>query len=184
MAQDKSINDEANTRLRKQKDPLSVARPSEVPKSTSPVSSDFLEAQAARRRPIPNLPETTATPSAPSRTELMTGKTDPSPETPDVAKTSEAPEGGLSLNPVVAATVAAAVVTMVNNYQTRNDARMAREQGQQNFNTQIEQQKIDRELAQQAAQRAAIGNVGTQAAQGAARQGSALSQLASLFGGL
>ena len=94
-----------------------------------------------------------------------------------------APTGseGFALSPAVAIAIGTAASGLIQGIMAQRNAAKTRE-----FTS--EEKEIDREAARRAQQQqnvlGSIGNIGTRAAQGAQAQGSALSGLASLFGGL
>lgn len=102
--------------------------------------------------------------------------------TPDTAA-APPPTGaeGFTLSPAVAIAIGTAASGLIQGIMAQRNAAKNREfQSQQN---EISREESRRARHQQAVQ-GAIGNIGNRAAQGAAGQGSALSGLASLFGGL
>ena len=102
--------------------------------------------------------------------------------TPDVAAAPPAAGAeGFNITPAVAIGLGTAAAGLIQGI-------MAQRNAAKNRAFQSEQSELAREEArkarQQAAVQGAIGNIGNQAAVGARQQGSALSGLASLFGGL
>lgn len=98
-------------------------------------------------------------------------------DTPATAPTGE----GFNITPAVAIGLGTAAAGLIQGIMAqRNAAKNRRFTEEQNELAREEARKA----RQQAAVQNAIGNVGNQAAVGAQQQGSALSGLASLFGGL